>query len=315
MIGDLEQGGILSAQIDAAVGLLSQGRTFDLVTYSKFTNPVDGYVYWLKTDTVEKVAGSLHNSANQDQTADETINRNTIVFTTMERIKAFDSIDPDEIRVISVALDDPALVDTGPLLIGFNIANNFYQQAGAYHYIGQAVYPQFRTFFIDDPEEWGASLVPANSLPILLDQLADYGIPVYAAYAVPPNVQGPYLSIDIQQSTTLQAMPGFYEEITKTGTIWHVESFRRDMVELIAYNIKSADVQGLVAHIYDASARPALFGLMSAPQVSDLAAVQSEYGIRADKKSVKMDVSYWLSASVESVRKTITQANFTMEIA
>lgn len=303
--------GLLNEAIGYAVSTLSQAREFDLVKYTAYRNPVDGYPYWLKTSEVQKIQGSLHNRAIQENTQDHSNNRNTIILTTMEQIKGFDVVDPSVAYFITVAMDDPAIVDGGPLVIGFNSADSYYQEAGAFHYMGEAVYPNFRQFIVDSPTGWLASLIPSNSLPILLDQIADYGVAVYASWAVPANISTPYISVDIPASKTINSAP-IYDY---AGSNKFINQFKIDDVELITYNMGAVNTQALVSHIYDVSQRPALFGITKIPQVHEVPAVQSEYGIRADKKSVKMSISYWLSNSSTVVRKTITQANFTMEVS
>lgn len=314
MIGDTDNNGLLTAQIDAATATISQGRQFSLVKYTKYTNPADGYVYWLNSGESELVAGSLHNSANQDQQQDETINRNGIIFTTMKPIKSFDAIAPDEMHVLSVTLDDPALVDSGPLLIGFNIANNYHEQSGAYHYVGQAVYPQFRQFFIDDVDDFAASLLATNSLPIIL-ALGNYiDVPLYAAYAVPPNLETAYISVDIQASQSLQAVPAYYETATQSGTSYYVDQFKRDQIELIAYNVTQATAQKLVYQICALSDRLGTYGLANIPSWSEVDRVQSEYGLRANKKGLRMSINYWLSTAQTQLQKTITEATYSLEV-
>lgn len=303
-------GGFLKDVIETGWATLAQAREFDLVKYNAFRNPADGYLYWLKTDEVQKITGSLHNRAIQENTQDHTNNRNTIILTTSDQIKGFDVADPTTALFISIQIDDPSIVDGGPMIIGFNSSDAFYEQAGTYHYMGEAVFPNFRQFIVDDPVDWAANIVPANSLPIMIDQLGDYGVPVYAAWAVPANIQGAYISVNIDNSRTMHMMP-LYDSAQGVN---YANQFKADDIELVAYNMRAANIQGLVTHIFDSSMRPAKFGLMSIPQVNDIPAVQSEYGIRADKKSVKMSINYWLSTSTELVRKTITQANFTMEI-
>lgn len=306
----IDSPGLLHEAIETAVGTLSQNREFDLVTYTKYTNTADGFVYWLKTATVQKIRGSLHNRAVQENEQDHTNSRNTIVLTTSDQIKGFDEPNPQTAYFITIALDDPAIVDGGPMVIGFNSADNYYQEAGAYHYMGQAVFPNFRRFIIDDPLTFLASIIPVNSLPILLDQIADYGVATYAAWAVPANLTTPYISVAIQTSKTINSLPVY----DYSGSNKFINQFKIDDVELVAYNMGAASTQELISHIFDVSQRPALFGITKIPQVQDVPAVQSEYGIRADKKSVKMSVSYWLSTASSVVRKTITQANFSLEV-
>jgi hypothetical protein len=306
----IDSPGLISEAIGATIGTLSQNREFDLVTYTKYTNTADGFVYWLKTATVQKIRGSLHNRAVQENEQDHTNSRNTIILTTQDQIKGFDETNPQSAYFITVALDDPAIVDGGPMVIGFNSADNYYQEAGAYHYMGQAVFPNFRRFIIDDPLTFLASIIPTNSLPILLTQIAASGVATYAAWAVPPNLTTPYVSVAIQTSQTINSVP-FYDSSLTTKFI---NQFRIDEIELVAYNMGAANMQELISHIYDASMRPGLYGITKLPQVQDVPAVQSEYGIRADKKSVKMSVSYWLSTASTVVRKTITQANFSLEV-
>ena len=85
----------LAADLAAGLAVLSQNQQIVFQRYVKFTNPLDGFVFWLKdAGNTLTVNGSLHYATNTDQIEDETAGVNQVIFSSTQQVNDLNAIDP-----------------------------------------------------------------------------------------------------------------------------------------------------------------------------------------------------------------------------
>jgi hypothetical protein len=170
--------------------------------------------------------------------------------------------------------DDPISTE-GPVRFAFSRRQNFYQQAGKYHYVGDAVYPFMETQIIDDPVQFDTlNVVVSNSLPIWLafDQMnppfpfpARQQIPMYPSFLVPDDIAPPYAAVHIVPDST-RAIAGApqYDQ-------FHSQyQFVQERVEVTFYGLRNFNVLDFTSYVqWMAEQENAPFGIMNIPLPRD----------------------------------------------
>ena len=283
-----EQGPSLSPALTAGLRTLSEEAVIPFGCYIRYVLPLDGYVYWLRTQTFT-IMGSVHVTAEKQQNEDESPSVNRVVFTTKDDVGFFNEVGPEQILVGEVA----------GVRFSFSRSGPRYKQSGIWNYFGTAVYPALTSQLVDVGSQLNQStLVVSNSLPAWL-QLVHYdpiwiscgignpGITLYPSYAVPPNLSPPYGSVHIEPSQTLglQASPAFSPRSSQS-------QLASDRVRITLYGLTNDQAMQFVNIINDYSENTGGFGMMDVFIVRDAKRTQPEMGILAMKKTIEMTVSY-----------------------
>lgn len=307
----------------AGLQLVSLNQEIQFTQYIRYVLPLDGYVFWLKTQATT-IKGSLHTSIDKRQNEDETISVNKVVFSTGTDIVEFNVINPN---TIWVGAHDG-------VRFAFTRSDSNSDAAGTFHYVGTALYPALSNMLIDNGDQFSRStLIVSNSLPMWL-RLYSYNpiwlqppnpqIMLYPSYAVPDNLPPPYGAVHIEPSGTraLQATPqlgpvrpvGSPELGTVSGTAldsthWQLTA---DRVRITLYgttNQQAMDFHDLVnRYSYDYGA----IGIMGMAITRDEKRTQPELGILAMKKVLDFDVSYYQSRANDVARELIEHVTVTI---
>ena len=297
----------------SALQLLSLDQIIPFTQYTRWVLPLDGYVYWLRTQTTQ-IAGSLHANISKRQNEDETISINRVVFSTAAPVQQFNDIGPNTIWV----------GEYQGVRFAFTRAN-IYRPTTLYHYEGDAVYPALQSQLVDNGLQLPAdTLVVSNSLPAWLS-LVTYtpiwleppnpGVTLYPSYLVPDNLQPPYGVVHISETRGLQGVPllgptrptghaalGTISGRQLSATHWQLAS---DRVRVTLYgltNQQALDFHDLVnRYSYDQDN----IGIMNVPVMRDEKRTQAELGIIAMKKTIDFEVSYYQHRMNDVARQLI----------
>lgn len=300
----------LGSDLAAGVRSISLDQEVEFKLYVRLVLPVDGYVFWVRSDLVSvptiravlsssqlvkstefkecvKARGSLHYATTVEQAEDSTIGINRMVFTALQEIQDFNFISPNVMYVATIGKDK--------IRFAFSSRGSFYRQADLYHYLGDAVYPTTATQLIDTSTAFSAAQIVSNSLPawLLLNNLAPfYGfgntIPVLPSFLVPQNEAPPYASVHIIPETTrgLASAPTI-DPTTSTHTQLCAETAR-----ITLWGLTNNQALDFVDCVYQFSNDVSLFGIMNVPVVRDEKKTQSELQVIGMKKVVEFEVSY-----------------------
>jgi len=283
----------LAASLQAGLEAISENQVIQFTQYSQVVLPIDGYVFWVNTGVQAAVEGSLHQSIEQRQNEDETIDINRIILTTTSPVDVFDSVGPTNILIGSF----------GGVQFAFSRRDAFYQQAGLYHYAGDAVYPALESQLVDNASSL-TSLDPivSNSLPVWLT-LNQY-MPVYPSFLVPSNAVPPYASAHIDPAYTeaLGAAPLLDRTMTHT-------QLTKDRVRITIYGTNNQQALDFQDYVFQYIANDDnVIGLMNMPIMRDEKRTQSELGVIAMKKSFDVEVSYYQTRVNSLARQFIKSA-------
>ena len=266
----------LAGVLNTGLQLISQNQQITFKSYKRFILPFDGYVFWVLDSTVQPlvIPGSFHYQTDQKQELDKTIGYQNLVFTTPVQIANFDDIQPDQIWI----------GEYSTFKFSFSSHAARYEQAGIWHYVGQAVYPEMYTQLIESVSDLPGTPIVNNSLPIWLslNQFA----PVYPSFLVPENIKPPYIVVDIKANDTytLQPIP-----LLNDCGIWQLA---KDKIRLVIYGFTSQDALNFLRYVMDQS-MSGLFGIMSAGFVTrDGKHIQSELNVIAQQKFIELEISY-----------------------
>jgi hypothetical protein len=269
------------------LSVLSQYQQIPFAQYIRYVLPLDGYVFWLKTQKA-LIAGSLHIAARKDQREDETIAVNRVVFTTGELVQEFNSIGQNTIWVGEAGGNKFAFSQSGP----------FYQAAELFHYTGEAVYPALESQLVDVGAQLPTdTLIVSNSLPAWLTLISyapvwliagNPGITLYPSFLVPDNLRPPYGTVHIPEDQTqpLSAFPA----ITYGG---EHSQLATDHVRVTLYGTTNAQALAFLDLVLQYSRDTNVIGMMTpTPIVRDAKRTQAELGVIAMKKTIDFQVSY-----------------------
>ena len=298
----------INAVLTAGISTLSANESVKFSTYNKFTSPLDGSVWWINSGASQSVSGSVHYAIDQVQEADQTVAINRVIFTTSEPVELFTSIDPQ-----TIAIGDWSSPG-GSVKIAFSHTASVYDQAGLFHYSGDAVYPAFLTQVVESASDIPADAIIGNSLPIWLEAGATVkGIPVYPSYLVPANARPPYVAIHIDQSdtTALAGAPvyGWPGIVDASGmhSLPSTQLMKDECTVMMVGLTNQAAIQWLNA-VFDYSLSTDSLGFMNSPAINDAKVAQNEITTLAMRKIAKCVVSYYQSAAIAVARRLITSA-------
>lgn len=291
----------LNAAQVAGTETISQSQTVEFLEYSRQVLPLDGYIFWLKTGRALTASGSLHVAKTLEQREDETLGISRVVFTAEQQIQDFDALQPGTMYIGSI----------GEIRFAFSSSKNFYQQAGQYHYMGEAVYPAMATQIVDDPNTLDLSnVIVSNSLPLWLSlgSATVFGqtaptYPIYPSFLIPQDAVPPYIGVHIGDTDTeaIQSAPSFdYEDS-------HFQ-LCKDRVKITLYGLRNDAVLDFQDFVFQYTLDTDNMGVMNMPVIRDEKRTQREMGIIAQKKSFVIEVSYYQSRVREIGRQLILES-------
>lgn len=283
----------LNAALEAGVRTLSRSQTVTFSLYQRQVLPADGFIFWLNTGKRVEFEGSLHYATRTDQREDETIAVNSVIFTALQEIKDLNDAAPDTTWI--------ATLENG-VRFSFGTRGSFYEQAGLYHYRGDAVYPTMATQIVDNVADLDLdNRVVSNSLPLWLTLNAL--MPMYPSYLVPDNLVPPYASVHIVPDSTqaIQSAPSFDANLTHS-------QLARERVRITLYGSRNTNALDFQDYLFQHSLDTDDFGVMNMPIIRDEKKTQSELSILATKKSIEFEVSYYQSRVNAVSRKFILSA-------
>lgn len=294
----------LAASLAAGIAQLSDQQQIVFAQYSKFVSPVDGYVFWIRTGSVFTYSGSLHQTIEQNQDEDQTIAINKMVFTSTQEISQFNQINPG-ILYVGTWLSDGVTVR-----VVFNEALAVYQQAGLWHYSGEAVYPALQAQLVSSTASIPASPVVSNSLPIWLTQ--NSYAPVYPSFLVPNNVVPPYVVAHIAPEDTdvLGQFPIYQWPASPVSGFNQMSSSQlmRDKVRLTLYGFNNQMAIQYLVSLMQYSLNTDNFGFCNSPSIRDDKRKQSEISAIAMKKTIEIHASYYQSTADAISQRLISEA-------
>jgi hypothetical protein len=317
---------------DPGLQEISGTQTILFTQYVKVILPLDGFVFWVRADLLSQSAligasaynsralynaplkvkspattflaqGSLHVAATKKQEETETYGVNKVIFT------AVDSLDQE-----FNAIDDAHILigEWRHLRFAFSDRQNFYQNAGLYHYLGDAIYPYMESQIIDEPAALNTNaLIVSNSLPLWLglnNNAPFYGfgntIPLYPSYLVQPNIRPPFGSVHIYPDSTVSLTSA-----PEIGFRSSHHQLMKERVRIVMYGVANDYAMTFVDAVNQYSADYNYFGIMGMPSaMRDEKISQNELGIIAQKKSIEFEVSYYQNSVRDIARQIIGQA-------
>lgn len=299
----------LRATLQDGIASISANQVITFQKYIKKILPLDGFVFWLAGETIQ-VAGSFHYASNTDQTEDETIAINSVIFNTMTPVFEFNTIDEQTLYIAHFDGIRFAFSKRGP----------FYEQAGVYHYEGNAVFSALATQLVENLYDL-ANYEPivSNSLPAWLN-IKEYNpvwlqnenpkVDLYPSFLVPYNLPPPYGVVHIEPARTsvIQSAP----KLTVNGTHYQLSM---DKVKITFYGLTNAQVMDFVDTVNQYTLDTDAIGIMNMPTIRDEKRPQSEIQAIAMKKTIEYDVSYYQARIRNVARQLIEQCIVDVSVA
>lgn len=310
----------MNAELQAGLAVLSGSETVTFTQFVRQVLPLDGFVFWVRSDLLTpsavtaagvtvaapvEIAGSLHVTSNVVQEAAEHFARKEAIFTTAAEVNELSADSPNELWIAYGPGNTP---------YAFSAHAPFYQMAGLWHYTGEMLHPSARNFIVDSADQLDlTNVIASNSLPFWLSfgvqstqpwYAPRMAFPLYPDKLVPLNAPEPYGVVEIPSTTPLTAAP----YISSTSS--HLQ-LAHDHVKITLYGVRNGPAQDFVDAVFTFSqtAFPQAMGIMTdRPVVQDISEGQREFGIRAARKLVEFDVSYYQSRVNDFAQQLITDA-------
>lgn len=309
------------------INTLSLNQKIEFVQYVRVVLPMDGFVFWVRSELLSSSAlhntysynsaaynanaevskpaltlcapGSFHIATEQHQDADQTMAVNQVVFTAEQEIQDFNAIAPNLIYIGTF----------GKTRFAFSQRKSFYKQSGIFHYTGHAIYSVMESQIIDNPPDLDTkNLIVSNSLPIWLT--LNQFMPMYPSFLVPVNTEPLFATVQINgdETNAIQSAPFFDKNSS------HIQLVQ-DRVKIVMYGLRNFNALDFQDYINNFTlANPSILGVMNMPVIRDEKKTQAELNVIAMKKSITFDVNYYQVRINEIARGFIKQAIPTYEI-
>lgn len=310
----------LGADLDIGVDAISNEQEILFTQYVRLVLPLDGFVFYVLPSlltpsalynaaaynrlrfnrspsaavtlpTTMTVMGSLHFGSDLRQDETETFAANRVIFTARSIVTAFQDIAPNTLWI-----------GTAPPLLGgrkfaFSSQTSRYFQAGLWHYVGQALYPDMETQVIDSLAGFDSrSLVVSNSLPAWL-ALNSYapgygfgmvpGLTLYPSYLVPENLAPPYGVVHILPETTRGLASAPLLSANSSHSQLCAETAR-----VTLWGLRNNQALDFLDCVNQYTINTAAFGLMNVPVPRDEKRTQVEFQTIAQKKTFDFEITY-----------------------
>lgn len=300
----------LQETLQAGVRTISQDQQITFTIYSRQTLSPDDFVFYVNTGVTSVAKGSLHITVDRQQGEDETVDVNRVVFTSLTQVDVFDQIAPGNLLIGVFNGERFAFRSQGP----------FYQQAGLYHYVGDAVYPALASQLVNSSADLPSGPIVSNSLPIWLTQttVGTQTVSVYPSFLVPANVVPPYVVAHVEPDLTevpsfpIYAWPGTTVPNSGNSPLHNLPSVQLtlDRVRLTLYGFTNAMAIQYLASLIDYSLNTDNFGFRNSPAIKDQKRTQTELTVIAMKKTIDIEAWYFQSTSDAIARRLILSAGF-----
>jgi hypothetical protein len=252
----------------------------------------------LPTDVV--VQGSLHYDSMIDQREELTVDSNTVVFTSLSEIQAFNQIGPDFLYIAAYR----------DIRFAFASRGYLYEQADLYHYVGKALYSRNLTQIVDDPNTFDPDVFNSDSTPIWM--YMNYYVPpypggficpfpLYPSYLVDDNLPPPFGSIHVERTDSLATCP-------LTGSTWSATQLCRDRVIIHMYGANNRMASDFREFVEQYSTDWSTIGIATSGAIVDRKDPQPEFKIISQRKSITFEVNYLQSVSRDMARQYIERA-------
>lgn len=341
----------IAGAMHAGVEAISAVQHVTFTKYMRVVLPLDGFVFWVRADLLSRSAlynaalynevvsnqpqrtlsaasvvrakGSFHYGTDVRQDETETLAVRRVVFTS-------------EVPVQDLSAVGPTMIYIGEfqgVRFAFSQRQSFYQQAGTYHYTGDAIYSDMASLIIDQIAGFNATqLVVSNSLPIWLT-LNGYvppyapsltgaavggfdiggsaigaskgsiisGLVLYPSFVVPNNLPPPYGSVHIESTRALQGSP-------RIGRLSSHHQLVSDRVRITMYGLRNNSALDFLDAVDQFTLDTDAMGIMNMPVVQDEKRTQRELATLAMKKTIDYEVSYYQATVRQLARQLILQA-------
>jgi hypothetical protein len=320
----------MNAALKQGIGAISEQQTVTFTLYTRVSLPIDGSLFWVKSELLSKsaifnafalntvpfnegisvetpaptftVQGSLHYSAdrNQDESQNYAINR--MVFTSEKPVEPLNKIGPATLWI----------AEFNGLKFAFGSHAFLYQAAGLWHYSGNAVYPDMEPQVIDSLNGFSNKQIVSNSLPIWLSMnryrakpWEPFGnsLPLYASYLLPANIPPPWGSVHIppESTTAIAAAPTF-------GKTYSRQQFVQETVRVSIYGYRNEDALDFADFVQQYAESTQLFGIMNQPVIRDEKRTQVELSTLSQKKTIDFQINYYQQRVNDIARQLILSA-------
>lgn len=324
-------GGALAGALAAGVTQISDDQQLTFVKYAKVVLPSDGFVFWVRASALSAsallntamlnepqydedseyipadeftVRGSLHYATDLRQDDSESSTLNRVLFTALSEVRDLNAVGPNVLY----------LCTHQGIQFAFSQRGMYYQQAGLHHYLGQAVYQDMATQIVDDPATFNYDQVVSNSLPLWIGlgnfepdwpfQPMPPVVPVYPAFLTDQNIDPPWISVNVTETTALQGSPVLGRTLSNS-------QLAKDVVRLTFYGLRNEAVKDFTDAVEQYALDTGFFGIMNMPIVTDDKKNQVELGTIAQRKTVVYEVSYYQQQMRDLSRQLIERAFIT----
>jgi hypothetical protein len=316
----------LASALEAGVNTISLNQVLTFELYERKVSPIDGMVYWVNAQLLSnlggtlnteeynvspynqgtpeqpnvpftlQVKGSLHYTAQLNQSEDRSTAVANVIFTSLAFVQSFTVTNPQQMYICSYETEG------GVLKFGFSEKIPFYQQAGLWHYRGTTLYSAMNTQIIEKIEDLDlATQTVSNSLPIWLS--LDVPFNIYPSYLVPQNLSPPFIAIHIEGSqTTALAQTTFLNSKLSSYQL------SKDTVRVHFYGLSNNQAIDFMNYVFQYTLDTELLGLMNLPIIQDQKVTQPEYNFIAKKKEAIFEVNYYQSRVQDVTRQLIIEA-------
>jgi hypothetical protein len=305
----------LGSALEAGVENISYSQEITFNLYVRKILPLDGYVFWvnatlLPLDTTWpplqiKAKGSLHYRTDTHQEEAASVAVNEVIFTSLQEVQDLNAVDAQLVYIASFQ----------EIRFAFTTRRPFYQQAGLWHYVGNAIFSTMQSQIIDDLTKLPADtdLIVSNSLPgwLALNTRTVPWLPywetprlsLFPSYLNPDNLPPVYGAVHIEPDDTEAAQSVAY--LDSRYNRWQLA---RDKVRITLYGCDNQLVSDFLDMVIDYMDTEAPFGLMNMPIIQDGKKIQSELLIIAEEKCIEFTVSYNQQAMRDMARQLIEHA-------
>lgn len=332
----------LGADLQAGVEALSEQQAVVFTQYIRLVLPLDGYAFWVKSGLLTPsalfnvgrynairynqppaaitvantltVSGSLHYVTELRQEQEEFYGANRVIFTAEQEVNDLNNIAPNMLWIGRIT---GGYMGNRPF--AFSSQTSRYFQAGLWHYVGFAVYPDMEPQIIDTLAGFDRfNVIVSNSLPawLALNSYAPfYGftnpVTLFPSYLSPQNEAPPFGVVHIAPEGTraLGAAPRISNRTSSHSQLC------ADTGRVTLWGTRNFSALDFVDAVYQYSADTAAFGIMNMPVIRDEKRTQVEIGTIAQKKSFDFEVSYNQQRINQIARQLIESAIIDFEFS
>lgn len=326
---------------------LQPPKRYAFTKYVRLILPVDGSAFWVRADQVTQGArynaallngctpneaaeistsapivwamGTLHYATEIHQDEVKSYSSNLVTFNAEHEIQDLNQVGPAIMFIGDFETIATEVSTRSGVRYAFSRRENWFEQAGIYHYVGHALYSDMTTQIVDSRAGFDAhSAVVSNSLPLWLN-LNNYAppypggfstssatLPLFPSFLVTGNLHPPFAAVHVASTDGLQAAP----YLDETGSHWQLV---QDRVRITTYGMRNNAIMDWLDAVNQYSLDTDNFGIMNIPVAYDDKEPQPELQILAQRKTIVFDVSYYQTRARNIARQLIEQAFVTVE--